>query len=90
MNVRLWLIQDWLVAGHVNCALWWHLDSIPPEITSVNNFPDGRVWESHVDTGARRIVKPTPKKTLPVYAVNEPACMPADQVVVAVSALRHS
>ena len=35
--------------------------------------------------GAPRIVKLAPERALPVYTVNEPACMPADQVVVAVT-----
>ena len=35
--------------------------------------------------GARRIVKPAPERALPVYTVKEPACVPADQVVAAVT-----
>ena len=45
-----------------------------------------RVWESHADTDAQRIVKPTTEKAWPMYTVNEPACVPADQVVAAVGA----
>ena len=44
------------------------------------------MWESHADTGARGIVKPAPERALPVYAVNKLACVPADQVLVAVTA----
>ena len=33
-----------------------------------------------------RIVKPTPERARPAYAVNKPACVPADQVVAAVIA----
>ena len=36
--------------------------------------------------GAQRIVKPAPEKTLLVYTVDEPVCMPADRVVAAVTA----
>ena len=32
-----------------------------------------RVWESHADTGIRRIIKPVPERALPVYNVDEPA-----------------
>ena len=35
--------------------------------------------------GDRRIVKSTPERAVPVYTVNEPACVPADQVVAAVT-----
>ena len=44
------------------------------------------MWESHADTDAHIIVKPTPEWTQPVYTVNEPACVPADQVVATVTA----
>ena len=36
--------------------------------------------------GIWRIVKPAAEKALPVYIVDEPACMPADQVVTAATA----
>ena len=36
--------------------------------------------------GFRRIVKPAPERALPVYTVDETACMIADRVVVAVIA----
>ena len=83
---RLWLIWDQFVAGHENCALWRHLDSVPRE-TPIRDIVDRcRVWESHTDAGARRIVKPVPERALPVYTVDKPVCMPADQVVAAVTA----
>ena len=44
-----------------------------------------RVWESHADADGRRIVKPTPERARPLYTVNEPACMLADQVMAAVT-----
>ena len=37
-------------------------------------------------TQTRAIVKLAPERALPVYNVDEPACVPADRVVVAVSA----
>ena len=55
-NARLRLIQDRFVAGHENCALRRHLDSIPPETPIWDIVDRCRVWESHADTGARRIV----------------------------------
>ena len=62
LNVRLRLIWDRFVAGHENCALRWHLDSVPPE-TPIRDIVDRcRVWESHADTGVRRIVKPAPER----------------------------
>ena len=44
------------------------------------------MWESHADADDRRIVKPTPERARPVNTLSEPACVPADQVVVAVTA----
>ena len=43
------------------------------------------MWESHANTDAQRIVKPTPERARPVYMVNEPARVLADQVVPAVT-----
>ena len=43
------------------------------------------MWENHADADDRRIVKPMPDRARPVYTVSEPACMPADQVVAAVT-----
>ena len=48
-NARLRLIRDRFVAGHENCALRWHLDSVPPE-TPIRDIVDRcRVCESHAD-----------------------------------------
>ena len=81
-NARFQLIWDRFVAGHENCALRWHLDSVPPE-TPIRDIVDRfRVWESHANTDARRNVKPAPERARPVYTVNEPA----DQAVGAVAA----
>ena len=44
------------------------------------------MWESHGEADNRIIVKPTPEKAQPVYTVSEPACVPVDQVVAAVTA----
>ena len=75
VNARLRLIQDRFVAGLENCALRQHLDSVPPETPIRDRC---RVWESHADTGIRRVVKPGPGRALPVYTVDEPAFAPAD------------
>ena len=78
-NARFRLIRHRFVAGHENCALRHHLDSVPPE-TPIRDIVDRcRVWESHVDTGARRMAKP--ERALPVFTVEQPAYVPADQVV---------
>ena len=85
-NARLRLIWDRFVTGHENCALRRHLHSIPPE-TPIQDIVDRcRVWESHADTGIRRIVKPVPESALPVYTVEELAYLPADWVVADVTA----
>ena len=85
-NAPIRLMRDRFVAGHENCALRRHLDSVPPK-TPIRDIVDRyRVWESHVDTGARIIVKPAPEMTLPIYTVDEPACMLADRVVAAATA----
>ena len=44
------------------------------------------MWESHADPGFRRIVKSMSEQVLSVYTMDEPACTPADRVVVAVTA----
>ena len=74
-NARLRLIQDRFVAGHENSALRRHIDSVPPE-TPIRDIVDRcRVWESRCQ-----------ERALPVYTVDEPAYMPADQVMAAVTA----
>ena len=43
-NARLRLIRDRFIAGHLNCALRRHLDSVPPE-TPIRDIVDRcRVW----------------------------------------------
>ena len=86
-NARLSLIRDRFVTGHENCALRRHIDSVPLE-TPIQDIVDRcRVWESHADTGIRRIVNPVPERALPVYTMDEPAYVPADRVVATVAAL---
>ena len=58
------------------------LAGVLPETPIWDIVDQCRVWESHADTGARRIVKPA--RAQPVYMVNEPVSMLADQVVATV------
>ena len=66
-TARFRIIRDRFVAGHDSCALRRHLDSVPPETRDV--VDRCRVWESHVDTEARRFSKPGPERDLPIYTV---------------------
>ena len=68
-TARLWLIRDRFIAGHDNCDLRRHLDSVPPETPIRDVVERCRVWESHADPIVRRIAKPTPDLTYPTYAV---------------------
>ena len=64
-TARLRLIRDRFIAGHDNCDLCRHLDSVPPE-TPIRDVVDRcRVWESHADPIVRRMNKPTPDMTYP-------------------------
>ena len=73
------------LAGHPNCDLRWHLDSVPPD-TPIRDIVDiCRVWESHADADDWRVVKPTPEKARPVYAMSEPRLVLTNQVVAAVT-----
>ena len=68
---QLRLIRDIFIAGHDNCDLRRHLDSVPPE-TPIRDVVDHcRVWESHADPTVRRMTKPTPEMTYPTYAVGD-------------------
>ena len=68
---RLRLIRDIFIAGHDNCDLCWHLDSVPPE-TPIRDVVDRcRVWESHADPMVPSVTKPTPDMTYPTYEVRE-------------------
>ena len=84
-TARLRLLRDRLVAGHDNCALCRHLDSVPPE-TPIRDIVDRcRVWESRADTGVRPIAKPGPERTLPVYTMDKEGCGLDNQMVAAVT-----
>ena len=68
---RLRLIRDRFIAGHDNCDLRRHLDSVPPE-TPIRDVVDRcRIWQSHADPMVRRMTKPTPDMTYPTYAVGD-------------------
>ena len=57
------LIRDIFIAGHSNCDLRRHLDTVSPE-TPIRVVDRYRVWESHADPAIRRISKPMPD---PIY-----------------------
>ena len=70
-TARLRLIRERFVAGHDNCDLSRHLDSVPPE-TRIRDVVDRcRVWEIHADPIECRTTKPTPDMTYPTYAVGD-------------------
>ena len=59
-TAQLRLIRDRFLAGHSNCDLRRHLDSVSLE-TPIRDVVDRcRVWESHADPAVRRISKPNP------------------------------
>ena len=70
-TARLRLIRDIFIAGHSNCDLRRHLDSVSPE-TPIRDVVDRcRVWESHADPAVRRMGKPGQDPTYPAYAVGD-------------------
>ena len=70
-TARLRLIRDRFIAGHSNCDLRRHLDSVPPE-TPIRDVVDRcRVWESHADPAVRRVSKPSPDLMYPAYVVGD-------------------
>ena len=70
-TARLQLIRDGFIAGHGNCDLRRHLDSVSPE-TPIRDVVDRcRVWESHADSAVPRMSKPTPDPVYPTYAVSD-------------------
>ena len=70
-TARLCLIRDRFIAGHGNCDLRRHLDTVSPE-TPIRDVVDRcRVWESHADPTVRRNGKPNPDPTYPTYAVGD-------------------
>ena len=53
-TARLRLIRDRFIAGHSNCDLRRHLDSVSPE-TPIRDVVDRCcIWESHADPAVRR------------------------------------
>ena len=78
-TTRLRLIRNRFIAGHSNCDLRRHLDSVPPE-TPIRDVVDRcRVWESHADPVVCRMSKPTPDPTYPTYAVGDTDREPPDR-----------
>ena len=70
-TARLRLIRDRFIAGHSNCDLRRHLDSVSPE-TPIRDVVDRcRVWESHADPAVCRMGKPSQDPTYPAYAVGD-------------------
>ena len=70
-TARLCLIRDRFIAGHSNCDLRRHLDSVPLE-TPIRDVVDRcRVWESHAEPAVRRVSKPSPDPVYPAYAVDD-------------------
>ena len=68
-TARLRLIRDRFIAGHSNCDIRRHLDSVPPE-TPIRDVVDRCcIWESHADP-AIRLGRPSPDPVYPVYADN--------------------
>ena len=68
---RLRLIRDRFIAGHSNCDLRRHLDSVSPD-TPIRDVVDRcHVWESHADSAVRRVSKPSPDPMYPAYAVGD-------------------
>ena len=70
-TAQLRLIRDRFIAGHSNCELRRHLDSVPQE-TPIRDIVDRcRVWESHADPSSRRLIKPSPDPIYPAYVVGD-------------------
>ena len=57
-TAQLCLIRDRFMAGHGNCDLRRHLDSVAPETPSRDIVDRCRVWESHTDPASSRLTKP--------------------------------
>ena len=68
---RLRLIQDRFIAGHSNCNLRQHLDSVSPETPIRDVVDQCRVWERHADPAVRRVSKPSPDPMYPAYVVGD-------------------
>ena len=68
-TARLRLIRDRFIAGHSNCDLRRHLDSVSPETPIRDVIGRCRVWESHADPAVRRMSRPNLDPTYLAYAV---------------------
>ena len=87
-TARLRLIRDRFIAGHSNCDLRRHLDSVSPE-TPIRDVVDRcRVWGSHADPAVRRMGKPSPDPTYAAYAVGDTDSYNEVTRVAAVTGLR--
>ena len=71
-TAQLCLIRDRFIAGHNNCELRRHLDSVPSETVLLFIVDRCRMWESHADSDNRRVSKPGPDPTFPTYVVSGP------------------
>ena len=70
-TARLRLIRNRFIAGHSNCDLRRHLDSVSPE-TPIKDVVDRcHVWESHADPVIHRVSKPSPDPMYPTYAIGD-------------------
>ena len=65
------LIRDRFIAGHSNCDLRRHLDSVPLETPIRDIVHQCRVWESHADPASRRLTKPNPDLIYPAFVLGE-------------------
>ena len=73
-TAQLRLIRDRFIAGHGNCDLRRHLDSVAPE-TPIRDIVDRcRVWESHTDPASGRLTKSNNDRIYPAYVVSEADC----------------
>ena len=89
---RLRLVRDCFIAGQYNCALRRHLDSVSPE-TPIRDIVDRcRVWESHADLEDQRAWYPSPRRSIPVYTINDGDDLPgaADDITPAAQELLES
>ena len=79
------LSRDRFVAGHHSCELRRHLYSVSP-MTSIQDIVDRcRVSESHADSDVRRMSKPGPDRTFPIYVVIDSERGTDDRMVAAVT-----
>ena len=70
-TARLRLMRDRFTAGHGNCDICRHLDSVPPETPIRDVVDQCRVWESHADPAVRWVSKPSPDRIYPAYVVGD-------------------